>query len=517
MTEKLKNNYYSHLESDQSDSSMTMTGKEQKSSKVSAGDGASTMQTSTYNTRSKGTRGRQTKHIFPSMIASKKKQTSRTQSPSSKIDLQVKQHLSGNRDRTSGNFSGIDHEGVKDRQRYETEMISLINRYFTNYLQQYPADKYATFIQKCFQNGLVQATDIASMRTSVNVADNNRLLMMLRKSVALKEYMTFSVGQDQLLTYELTQKAMEEWDQKPFQCIHEINPQTILRFFTPRCMKNWAFTHSSEFYAVMWMEAIELGLNQLSTWNEIKKLLDIDDLREYYYSIEECEDVFQRFQCETDPRTNKLTYVDPQQNKCNSTDDANIQPTDADQETTSNVNAPVANIIVSTSVTPQTMNLATQHHLHVPDFEEDPITMDDDQDTIPTVDDELQWQPYHPENNFSYVHSIIFHYVKQWAIVNSSKSHPFYPQFQQFKYAGLKNIMKWTAVQKVLKMQSLSQYVDFVQLCPAVVENLRLAIDSENDTIHFTWKTIMTDQDVLATIQKAQLSYQGLQNLAFTF
>jgi hypothetical protein len=64
MTEKLKNNYYSYLESNQSDTSMTMTGKELKSSKASAGDGASTIHTSTYNTRSKGTFGRQTKNIL---------------------------------------------------------------------------------------------------------------------------------------------------------------------------------------------------------------------------------------------------------------------------------------------------------------------------------------------------------------------------------------------------------------------------------------------------------------------
>jgi hypothetical protein len=229
--------------------------------------------------------------------------------------------------------------------------------------------------------------------------------------------MTFSFGQDQLLTYELTQKAMEEWDQKPFQCSHEINTSEDIEVFHSKifsCMKNWAFTHSSEFYAVMWLDAIEQGLNHFSTWNEIKKLLEIDDMRKYYYTIEECEDVVNRFQCETDPRTNKLTYVGPQQYHYNLKDAATIQPTDADQATTSNVSSPVANMIVSTSVTPQTMNLATQHHLHVPDFEEDPITTDNDQDTIPTVDDEFQWQPYHPENNFSYVHSIIFHYVEQW-------------------------------------------------------------------------------------------------------
>jgi hypothetical protein len=49
-----------------------------------------------------------------------------------------------------------------------------------------------------------------------------------------------------------------------------------------------------------------------STWSEIKKLLEIHDMTEYYYSIEECEDVIEQFQCSTNSRTNKITYVEPQ-------------------------------------------------------------------------------------------------------------------------------------------------------------------------------------------------------------
>jgi hypothetical protein len=55
MTDKLNNNYYSHLESDQSDKSTNITKKEKKCSTLSTGDCASAVHTSTYNTRSKGT------------------------------------------------------------------------------------------------------------------------------------------------------------------------------------------------------------------------------------------------------------------------------------------------------------------------------------------------------------------------------------------------------------------------------------------------------------------------------
>jgi hypothetical protein len=103
---------------------------------------------------------------------------------------------------------------------------------------------------------------------------------------------------------------------------------------------------------------------------------------------------------------------------------------------------------------PQTKNLTFNQNLQVPDFEEDPTTNDHDNDTIPTVDDGFQWQPYHPENNFSCVHSIIFHCIEQWATLPSSKSHQIYPQFQHFEYAGLKTIMQWVEVHKVCKIQN---------------------------------------------------------------
>ncbi len=177
----------------------------------------------------------------------------------------------------------------------------------------------------------------------------------------------------------------------------------------------------------------------------------------------------------------------------------------------------MANIVIPTEVTPQATNITMHHNLNVPDFEEDPITTEEDHDTIPTINNNFQWQPYHPENNFLYVHSITYHYMDQWNTAHSSKSHPFYPQFQSIKYAGLRALMKWNEVQKVLKIHSLQQYVDFVQMRLAVVDNLRLDIDKEYETIRFAWKTIMTDQDILTTVKEAHLSYQGLQHLAFNF
>jgi paraquat-inducible protein B len=161
--------------------------------------------------------------------------------------------------------------------------------------------------------------------------------------------------------------------------------------------------------------------------------------------------------------------------------------------------------------------MAAQQNLYVPDFEEDPIMTDDDHDTILTIDNDLPWQPYHPEHNFSYVHSVVFHYITQWATLKTSKSHSFYPKLQRFKYAGLKHIMTWTEVQKVLNVQSLQQYVHFMQLCPAVDDNLRLAVDNDYNTIRFTWKMILAHDEVLDIVTNAQASYQGLQHLSFNF
>jgi hypothetical protein len=77
--------------------------------------------------------------------------------------------------------------------------------------------------------------------------------------------------------------------------------------------------------------------------------------------------------------------------------------------------------------------------------------------------------------------------------------------------------MTWKEVQKVLNVNSFQQYVACVNLCPAVDENLRLAVDEDYDTIRFAWKTILANKDILEIVKNAQVSYQGLQNLSFNF
>jgi hypothetical protein len=258
--------------------------------------------------------------------------------------------------------------------------------------------------------------------------------------------MIFTIGPDKRLLYELTQLAMNELDQKIDLLHHKVTTTEDLEVFHSKifpCMKHWAFKNQSDFYADMWIDAVEKGLHQISTWNHIKGLLDIADPTEYFYSIKECGDVTMPFECTFDFISNKYTYIDPSQTVVHD-DKSNLKTHDPDHN--SNVSSPVAYISIQPSVTPQTTNMAAQHNLYVPDFEEDPILTDDDHDTIPTIDNDLPWQPYHPEHNFSYVHSVVFHYITQWATLKPSKSHSFYPKLQRFKYAGLKHIMTWTEV-----------------------------------------------------------------------
>jgi hypothetical protein len=211
MTEKLKNNYYYHLESDQSDISTIMGKERERKPRTSASDSARTVPVlpSTYNTRStrkNTTVNKQDKNVSSITTTTIPQGHSRLRSPSTGNDPQVQDKNTERESRAQSN--------VTDNQGYDTEMISLITRYFSNYLSKYPVNNHSAFIQKCFQNGLDKATDIASFKTSVNIMDNNRLLMMLQKSAALREYMIFSFGHNQKIEYELTQKVMEELDQK---------------------------------------------------------------------------------------------------------------------------------------------------------------------------------------------------------------------------------------------------------------------------------------------------------------
>jgi hypothetical protein len=180
-------------------------GKERKP-RTSVGDSARTVLTSTYNTRSnsKSTTVKQAKNASSITTLPQDQPRDRTTGISfvNRMGTVIRQYETEFQDQDTSQVK----DNVKENcQEYETEMISLITQYFSNYLQMYPTDKHSIFIQKCFQNDLTQVTDITSFRKSLSATDNNRLLMILRKLAALKDYMIFSIEQDQTITYELTQ------------------------------------------------------------------------------------------------------------------------------------------------------------------------------------------------------------------------------------------------------------------------------------------------------------------------
>jgi hypothetical protein len=161
MTNKLKTNYYSHLGSDHSDTSIDM-GKEKKP-EASIGHGTRTVlpSTSTYNTRSKCTNAKPTKNIFLVTINQEQEaiRSRLTPKASSFVNRVETENLQENatehqdkpqdKDVKTGNY-----------QEYETEMVSLIIQYFANYLQINPTDKCSMFIRKC--NELDQKIDLLS-------------------------------------------------------------------------------------------------------------------------------------------------------------------------------------------------------------------------------------------------------------------------------------------------------------------------------------------------------------------
>jgi hypothetical protein len=106
---------------------------------------------------------------------------------------------------------------------------------------------------------------------------------------------------------------MKELDQENFTYSQEMITSDDTEIFHSKnfsCMKNWAFIHQIAFCAIMWIDAIEKGLHQFSTWNDIKILLEIDDPKEYFYSIGDCGEVTIQFQFTVDFMANKFTYVD---------------------------------------------------------------------------------------------------------------------------------------------------------------------------------------------------------------
>jgi hypothetical protein len=269
MTNKQKTNYYSHLGGDHSDTSIDM-GKEKKP-KPSIGHGTRTVlpstSTTTYNTRSKGTNAKPAKNISLVTTINQEQEAIRSRLTPKANSLVHQVETENLQEIETENQDKPQDKAVKigNYQEYEVEMVSRIIQYFANYLQTNPTDKYSMFLRKCFPSGFSQVTDLLSLRKSVNnVFDNNRLLMILRKLEALKNYMKFTIDPDKQLLYELTQLAMNELDQKSDMLYHKMTTTEDLEVFHSKIfshMKHWAFKNQSDFYADMWIDAVEKGLH----------------------------------------------------------------------------------------------------------------------------------------------------------------------------------------------------------------------------------------------------------------
>jgi hypothetical protein len=92
------------------------------------------------------------------------------------------------------------------------------------------------------------------------------------------------------------------------------------------------------------------------------------------------------------------------------------------------------------------------------------------------------WELQHPTDIFSFVHSLVYKAMDDWAGTEQAKQHPFYSLYQHVKYKGMNHHTQWDKLCTILHIATLGQYINFVLQCPAVATDLQLHWDwSDND------------------------------------
>jgi hypothetical protein len=186
-------------------------------------------------------------------------------------------------------------------------MLTLIKKYFLQYCDVFPSDAYSMFITNSIDNGLLDVTNIMDFKKSCGITNDHQLYLMLRKSPALHKYMIFHhTGPDFQL--KLTPLAIQENQQYVLTSTDvELFHHTI--FSTVR---TWTLSDHKGFSATLWRNALNNGINEAASWDEIKLLLEIDDIQEYFYLLLDCDGVQQQFLINFDAQQQCFSYTTSQ-------------------------------------------------------------------------------------------------------------------------------------------------------------------------------------------------------------
>jgi hypothetical protein len=409
---------------------------------------------------------------------------------------------------------------ILSTQEMVTAHLKKLLTTFVNCLKKYMEehdDEYSELCQEWFDNGLHQENTMKDIQTICNISSQEDFYMLLKLSPALQEkYEVMKKDNDEI---ELIPKLQLEEEisiknQNPEDTDH--NFTTLLsnsdwsalhkQVFKP--VTAWANTHTKNHLAMAWRSALRDGLTADTTWQEAKQLLLTNTYVEYSCYLTACPLLSNVMKIYVDADDYGVSY--------------SLYETNNTINTVSVQNTPIINNTIQSS---RTLNETVANNLSMPTFSDEGTTIisDDNTETNREPDNpsdtswenvqQILWEPEHPTENFSFVNSMIYKTIQEWASDPTNKKHSFYGTYQHIKYKGYSQTTPWEKICQIFNIHNIGQYIDFVYQCPAIYSEYQLHWDKQPNTIRYRWRQQKDIGDLTKETQVVQSTYAHLKTL----
>jgi len=412
---------------------------------------------------------------------------------------------------------------IKDmKPKHLQEILAIIVPYIEEYSKE-KQDEYAELCVEWLLQGLKNDTNPEKFMEICNIVTIEDLYMLLRVSPALQGYIQVKKDNSTISVIEIHPRQVEatgnsngiktsdepemtlvlgtkEWQQLHRQVFHT--------------MTSWAERQKLHHMAMAWRTAIREGLTENSTWQEAKSMLCTATVVEYSHYLTACPDLTNSLKIYIDPDLYLVSY--------------------GILEHTPTEFSPIHTISAeNTPSKPRKFPIKTQETIPMPCLTENPDLQDKAESEQASLksDDGLKsqlswdylsnkdqtWEPCHPTHNFSFVNSLVYKVMEEWAATTQAKQHPFYGLYQHVKFNGMSCSTPWNKLCNILHIETLGQYIDFMAQCPAVATDLHLHWDKTENDIRYRWRRQHNMTDIQSQMTTLQSTYGYLKTMGFDF
>ena len=209
-----------------------------------------------------------------------------------------------------------------------------------------------------------------------------------------------------------------------------------------------------------WNNAIQEGMKEQTSWEEIKVLLGISSYKEYYNMIAHCNTIRQQYYMFLVDNT-YISYCTYQ---------------------------PKIDVPKPIPVTPVKNNLSTSNSYDLQINDEEllqlPILNHDDT-TITMIHDDDMTNNWIVLKSIDHLHMIMTNIITSWIHDHSNRSHPFTVEWIKATYFGLMQHSTWDTICSKLSISTIDEYITYIEQCPIITKEYQIDYNPTTDTLRY--------------------------------